>query len=313
MNKLLNIGILLAAIALSGCGVEGLTVNKVQANLGEAERQAQLGNTAKAREWADFAVAVAPQTWQTYIYDPTQPETHPCIATVFRGVGDDASVVKYMQEAAAKFPQNPWVLQFLEESQDRLGDEAGKRKTAVQLAALLKAKIKEPRTVPTSTLMCALAHAEWEAGDTKQGELDYRSTIRVNPEDWQAPNELAYAYAVANDTAHLAEAKTLAQTAVEKARKTPGSTDELVGGVQDTKGWVEYRLNDFSQAESDVMEGVSSNPRLAEVHYHLAMIYKAEGKTEAARTEFMYAVQLNKGYKAAQDGLASLPKLPNAH
>ncbi len=307
----------LSALA-AGCGTQLAKQQQAQDDLAAAMQSAQIGKLPDARRWVDRAVAAAPRSITTYVTasNPDDDTTPLGIADagdgghgVFTSVGDDPDVVSYMAQAAGKFPDNPLPLVLMEQAQGRLGDAAGQRATASKLAALIEHQLTVPGHQISAGLLNLLAQAYWDAGDAAKGAAEYQRVIDTYPHDpdaIEARNGLAYAYAVADDTAHLPQALVLAKTAVALIQKQAGA-DASLGAYQDTLGWVQYRMGDYKNALVNVQQGVNSNPRLAEGRYHLAMVYKALENTAAARIELRYAVGLSQGYAAAQRALASLP------
>ncbi len=308
-KKIAWVGVLISTLLLTGCG-SGQSGNDehVQANLMEAQRQAEIGQTAQAHQWADRAIAVSPQRQDTYIHDQfaTTPPVMLSVDQVFSPVGDDPTLEVYMSQAHAKFPNNPWPLVRLTQVQGRLGDVAGQRASATALVTLLRAKFATPKFFADVHWSALLAQAEWDSGDITKADADFHSAIHAFPKEPDPYNALAYNYAVVNDKPHLAEALTLAQKAMSLATGQSADSDEI-GEIQDTLGWVEYRQGNLKDAESDVLQGVNASPREAEGHYHLGMVYLAEENQAGARVEFNRAAMLSTGYKAAQDALAALP------
>lgn len=313
----------LCVLLLAGCSAD-IVNQKVQNDLQVAMQQAQLGKLDQARKWADRAIAVSPSDIHTYLYIPTGPDDNRLAIAdpsggeqgVFTVVGDDADVVAYMKQAAAKFPDNPAPLQVMEQSQGRLGDIAGQRDSAAKAAALLERQMRAPGHALGIDIILQLAQAYWDSGDAAKGAATYRRAISTYPSDpdvLNAYNGLAYSYAVADDKAHLSEALTMAQKAlkmVPKLDETDGAKDAETGAIQDTIGWIQYRLGDFKNALVNVQKGVYSNPRTPEGRCHLAMVYKALGNIDAARMELGYAVKLNPGYADALQALNALPQRP---
>lgn len=320
--------VLLACLCLpllAGCSASLMNQQRAQDDLQVAMQRAQVGKIAEARKWADRAIAVSPHDISTYVYAPTSADDNRLAIAdpggeqgVFTVIGDDADVVTYMKQAAAKFPDSPAPLQVLAQSQGRLGDIAAQRATASKLAALLERQMRMPGHALGVDLIIQLAQAYWDSGDAAKGASTYRRAISTYPNDpntINAYNGLAYSFAVANDTAHLPEALTMAQTAlkmVPKLNLSDDGKDSETGAIEDTIGWIRYRQGDFKSALVNVQKGVNANPRLAEGRYHLAMIYKALGNTDAARMELSYAVNLNPGYADALREIKNLPEAKTA-
>ncbi len=302
----------LLLLCLTGCGVtEGMKNQKIQNDLVMAQQSATLGKTAEARQWADRAIAVAPN--DVSVYAPNPDADHGSVAEVFLAVGDDATAVSYLNVAARKFPQSDRPLPLLVQAQTRLGDTANARANAKTLAGLLEARLARPGVYPSAALLDELAQAYFDSGDAGKGAATYRRVIATypfNPQTDDARNGLAYSYAVANDKAHLSEALTLSLQALKAAQegvKQGKVSDVNLGAVQDTVGWVQYRLGDYPAALSNLQQAMNADPREAENRYHLGMTYQKLGQTEAARAELSRAVLLSAGYAEAAAALSALP------
>lgn len=297
--------------ALTGCGTKVQNALNVQATLSEALRHAQVdADDKQARVWADRAIAIAPNDPGIYLGglgDPNPGASDPVlsVAAVFHLVGDEPAVADYMQQAVQNFPNDERGYLFLIDAEGRLGRDAERKANAAKLAALLTQKLHAPGTTDIENLTVALAQAQIDSGDLAGGAATYQSAIRAYPAEPTPLNNLAYAFAVANT--RLPEALTLAQQAIKLAR-SKSMSDEVIAGYQDTLGWVQYRQGDYKNAGQNLQEAANVDPREAELRYHLGMVYKAEGKTDAARAELGHAVLLVKGYAAAQQALDSLPK-----
>jgi Flp pilus assembly protein TadD len=305
-------GMLFLLSFLAGCGSKLQNAIEVQSTLSEASRHAQVDPDDKqARQWADRAIALAPNNPITYFGDPTVTTPNPEIgvAFVFQAVGDDTALVDYMRQAVQKFPNDDRGYQILIDADGRLGRTAERQVIAAKLIPLLTQKLRTPGTTGIEELTVALAQAYFDSGDPVNGAATYQKAIQAYPTSPTPLNNLAYAYAVSNT--HLAEALPLAQQAVTLAQKQSANADMdniEVAGYQDTLGWVQYRQGNYKEAEQNLLEAASAVPRLPEVRYHLGTVYAAEGKTDAARAEFGHAVLLSPGYVDAQQALDKLPK-----
>lgn len=327
MMPLVRLCLLLALLlCLAGCGVTQQASNaKIRDDLAQAEQSATLGKTADARQWADRAIAVAPNDVSVYapnpvgfsIFSTDQPDfVHGSIAEAFLAAGDDATNVAYLSQAARKFPQSDWPLVLLVQSQQRLGDTANARANAKTLAGLLEARLARPGVYPSAALLDELAQAYFDSGDTGKGAATFQRVIATypfNPQTNDARNSLAYNYALVNDTAHLPEALALSLKALKAAQDMAQGgklSDDAVAAVQDTVGWVQYRLGDYPAARLNLQQAMNDSPRSAENRYHLGMTYLKLGQTEAARAELSRAVLLSAGYAEAAAALAALPPSP---
>ena len=298
---------LLGLLLLSGCGSQMQNTFKVQANLKQAEYYAQLNQTPQARQWADRAVAVDPNALSTYLStaagDPDENVTS--IADIFEASGDEATLRDYMKQAASKFPDDYRPLKTLDDTYGLLGDIPNQRATATALAALLEKKIATPGSQHDKDLTLVLAQAYCDASNLTKCAADYNAVLNADHNDPVALNGLAYAYAVANSTPDLPQARALAQQALVSATRAR-APDEFVGAVRDTLGWVQYRQNDLPDALSNIQAAVNIAPRNAEERYHLGMVYEALHQPDAARAEFTHAALLAQGYAAPQQQLSLL-------
>ncbi|MGI4789102.1 MAG: hypothetical protein ACRYFS_09655 [Janthinobacterium lividum] len=309
--------LLLLPLALmgSGCGTQAQNAYKVQQDLSEALRHAQVDtNDTQARQWADRAIAIAPHDAATYFDssapNPNDPMPQRSVLSVFGDVGDNPAVADYMTQAVQKFPTDQRGYQLLAQAQGEIGQTAAQKATAAQLVAVLNKKLQTPGATDIENLTVALAQAYFDAGDTVNGAATYKKAIQAYPTEPDPLNGLAYAYAVSGT--HLPEALALATQAVALAPKKSSATDEQIAedtaDCQDTLGWVQYHLGHYPEAEQNLLQAVNTLPRLAEVRYHLGLVYIAEGNTDAARSELGHAVLLTQNYAAAQQALNGLPK-----
>ena len=320
-RALLLTGLLFSLLpGLTGCGTKAQNALKVQETLSEALRHAQVDPDDKqARVWASAPSPLPRLIRPAYLGDPEPGTNGPglSIAAVFGAVGDDPALADYMQQAVQKFPDDFRGYQNLMDAQDRLGRVADRKATAAKLVALLTKKLAQPGILNIPILTELLAQAYWSEGDTVNGVAQYKKLIaaypslgsyqRTDPNDLGPYNGLAYAEAVAN--VNLPEALGLAQKALVLENKETGDTKEgSIAAMQDTLGWVQYRLGDYQNAEQNLQAAAGAMPRQAEVRYHLGMVYTAEGKTDAARAELGHAILLSQGYAAAQQALDRLPK-----
>lgn len=314
--RILAVALGLGASLLAGCSPQEIQQQQVEKNLRYgALPKAQIGDTKAARAWADRAIAVDPTDPGIYA-DNYKTSKTVTVADVFALVGDDPTLVAYMKQAQAKFPDNRWVLETLAAAQRRTGDIAGQRATAARLVSVLEGKVTTPGHTPDMDAMGALAEAYWDAGNEAKAVETYTNLVKVYPREPEALNRMAYAVAVHDSKPHLADALAAADKALRLARTKPtpewfpGSQDQYASGIQDTLGWVQYRMGNYKSALLNLQQASGANPREAESRYHLAMVYKALGNTEAARVELTHATLLSKGYTDAARELKALPPAP---
>ena len=299
-----------ALLCLAGCGTQAQNARKVQSDLTESLRHAQTDPTdVQARQWADRAIAVAPSDPDTYLGSRAPNLNDPIptlsVALVFSAVGDTPALAEYLTQAVQKFPNDERGYLLLIEAQKQLGQTAAQKAAAAKLVTLFNTKLKTPGTTDIPNTTFSLAQAYFDAGDMHNGSATYKKAIQAYPGEPTPLNNLAYAYAVRGT--NLPEALGLAQKAVTLAQKK-GEDDITIAGYLDTLGWVQYQQGNYLAAEQNLLEAANALPRLAETRYHLGLVYIAQGKMDAARSELNHAVQLSQGYAVAQQALDTLPK-----
>lgn len=303
---------LLLAALLAGCGTQAQNALKVQEDLSEAQRLVQVKPTdAEARQWADRAIAVAPQDTATYFGSGAAAAgsgnalTLLSITSVFASAGDTPALAAYMTQATQKFPSDERGFLLLSGAQKTLGQTAAQKATAAQLVTLLNKKIHTPGATNLDSLYEELGQAYFDAGDPASGTATLTKAIQAYPANSGLPNDLAYNDALQGG--NLPQALTLAHQAITLAQKQ-NLPDEQVAAFQDTLGWVQYHQGDYAEAEQNLLQAANALPRAAEVRYHLGLVYAARGNTDAAASELRHAVLLAQNYAAAQQALDTLPK-----
>lgn len=292
--------IALLAAAVSGCGVEEMQKEQVQGDLTEAARQASIGQPKTAREWVDRAIAADPGDVDTYVR-MSDGQEGTTIDTVFEALNDYATEAYYNRQAAARFPNDYQPLAALMNAQEMLGDTAGEQQTAGKLIPLLKARIAKGNA--DSRTRTTLADAYLVSGNRKLALATYQAAMSIYVADPEVYNIMAYSIAQVNSTPDLPQALNAAKTALAKAEQQKLNDDEIAE-IQDTLGWVEYRMGNYKQAEADMDDALTALPREPESLYHLGMIYLGEGNKAAARAEFEKALAVAPDYANPKAGLA---------
>ena len=70
--------------------------------------------------------------------------------------------------------------------------------------------------------------------------------------------------------------------------------------MADTLGWLLYLKGDLPRAEALLAAAAKAAPGIAEVRYHLGMVYAKQGKTEDARRELEAALKAGTFKDAAE-------------
>jgi len=290
---------------LAGCGTQSQNAAKVQDNLAEAMRHVQVDPTDKeARQWADRAIAAAPNDPVTYFGDHGATLPRVGVADVFMAVGDDPAQADYMAQAVKKFPNDDRGYQILIDAQGRLGRETERTATAQKLIGVLTPTLQKPGATDLLERKQMLAQAYFDAGDAKNGAAQSQALIAAFPAEPEPPNALAYNWALNNT--NLPQALKLSEQSLVLARQKNFS-DERTAALLDTLGWIQYRQGDFKNAAQNLEQAAALKPRQAETRYHLGMVYTSLGRPDAARAELGHAVLLSQGYAAAEAAFKALP------
>ena len=134
----------------------------------------------------------------------------------------------------------------------------------------------------------------YQAGNREAAAAAFEELLKVVPDDPEALNNVAYT--LAEDLNRPKEALRYAKRAVELRPRD--------SNVVDTLGWVYYLTGDLDNAVGTLVSALQISPDNIAVHYHVAMVYKKQGKMDQARREFLQAQQLIE--KVPQDPIAQM-------
>jgi Flp pilus assembly protein TadD len=108
------------------------------------------------------------------------------------------------------------------------------------------------------------------------------------------------AYLLAADPASRDEAVRLAERAHSLAPQSPV--------VADTLGWLLYLKGDLPRAEALLAGAAKAAPNIAEVRYHLGVVYAKQGKAPEARRELEASLKAG-DFKDAAEARRTLESL----
>lgn len=144
-----------------------------------------------------------------------------------------------------------------------------------------------------------LAQIEERAGNVPGAVAAYRRALERAPDNAILLNNLAYLLAA--DPAGRDEAGRLAERAQGLAPQSPV--------VADTLGWILYLKGDLPRAEAILAAAAKAAPGVAEVRYHLGMVYAKQGKVPEARRELEASLKAG-DFKDAAEARRTLESLP---
>ena len=120
----------------------------------------------------------------------------------------------------------------------------------------------------------------------------YEGLLASKPDNLLATNNLAALLADhRTDEASLNQAKALADKLVDA--KQPA--------LQDTVGWVYYRVGDYNKAAEVLSAVVEAAPDVPIFRYHLGMAYYKQGDTRAAKEILSGAVAEDMAYDGVEE------------
>ena len=169
----------------------------------------------------------------------------------------------------------------------------GTGKTEQALALYDRAIAHDNRNATAHFKRAVLLQQEGRSAQARQAYLD---VINIDHRFAPAYNNLAWLQAEAGD--QLEDAAKWAATAIELE---PGSAAYL-----DTQGWVYRRQRKFAEAESVLEKAATLTPPLADVHYHLGLVYIDQKKTDPARRAFREALAIDPKHAEAAAALEKL-------
>jgi tetratricopeptide (TPR) repeat protein len=151
--------------------------------------------------------------------------------------------------------------------------------------------------------------------DFKQAEV-YATKLLELKESPSAYNTLAYLYAVQG--IKLDEAMRLVNLGIMKLEDA--WDESFLFYLLDTRGWIYYKMGKYNLAEKDILASLAilakeskenvllkfTKNSIAEVYYHLGMVYKALGNNYLAKMNLTEAVKLDKGLADAINALKTV-------
>lgn len=196
---------------------------------------------------------------------PDRQDFQIALANIQVGSKKYKEAVETLRGLIGKNPKNPSLFTRLGEVQRLIGDNPG------AIAAFKQAHDLAPTDI-RPILQMAMVYDD--TGRNEEARRYYEEVLKINPDQFQALNNLAYLKA--DEGVDLDQALTFAQRA-EQAN--PNNLDIL-----DTVGFIYYRKNLTDDSIRMLKELVARRPDRATFHLHLALAYYQKGdKTQAKR------------------------------
>jgi tetratricopeptide (TPR) repeat protein len=122
----------------------------------------------------------------------------------------------------------------------------------------------------------------YQQGKREAAVAAYEEQLKLAPNDAEAMNNLAYV--LAEDLHRPQEALRYAKRAVELRSRD--------ANLLDTLGWVYFLAGDLDSAVGTLVSALQYSPSNVAARYHVALVYKRQGKIEQARRELDQAQQI---------------------
>ncbi|MDL0429732.1 tetratricopeptide repeat protein [Marinobacter sp. TBZ242] len=182
-------------------------------------------------------------------------------------------------------PGNVSLLKGVRLAQFRLGQLDAAQAVALRLASRQDAE-------PSDHVW--LGSIERTRGNVDTAIAAYHSALEADPENWVALNNLAELLTKRDPD----QAVALARQAVDVAGH--------VAAARDTLAWALFRSGDVSAARDMYAELTADAPEYAIAAYHYGRVLIAIGRSAEGRAELLRALELDNGFRYAEDARARL-------
>ena len=144
-------------------------------------------------------------------------------------------------------------------------------------------------------LLYARGNIYWQLEQFAELEQDMRAVMRLQPDSPAAYNALGYNFADRN--LRLQEARELIAKALEMAPES--------AAIQDSMGWVEYRLGNLPRALEFLRQAFENEPE-AEIAAHYGEVLWKSGQQAEARKVWAKGVELDAKHKVLLETMQRL-------
>ena len=217
---------------------------------------------------------------------PDRTDFHLELAIIYSKTGKYAEATREFQRLIDKKPNSPELYVRIGQARQSAGDSQG------AIEAFKKANDLEPRNIGARL---DLAMTYEHIGRYDDARKAYEDVLRIQPDDVEALNNLAYLKA--DGGVDLDQALAYAQRAQQKRPNDPA--------VEDTVALIYIRKNLTDDSLRMLRELVSEKPDNPTFHLHLAMALYQKGDRPMARKELQAAMR----YKPSEREQAEIKQL----
>jgi tetratricopeptide (TPR) repeat protein len=147
--------------------------------------------------------------------------------------------------------------------------------------------------------MALLGMLEESSGNRQAAQADYQRSLKIQPQQPVAANNLAYM--MLQDGGNVDVALSLAQIARKAMPNSPNSADTLA--------WAYYKKGTYEFARNLLEEALKAQPNSATMEYHLGMVYSKMRDRQDAVIHLKKAIALGPGTPTATDAKDELQKI----
>jgi len=222
---------------------------------------------------------------------PDHPFAHGLLGEVLSLSGAHEAAVPHYREAVRLHPK--WVTPWL-----NWATSVSRKNPDVAVQVLQEGLKANPDSEELHMLLASV--------QSEQGEIDlamdaYETTLRLNPRNVLAANNLAVLLVDhKGDPSSLQKAFALSRD-FEKEAPHPLFIDTL--------GWVRFRMGQSEEATRLLRDAVSKSPDLAVLNYHLGMAFLQSGKRTEARTYLSKALKNSDSFEGRREAKQALAQI----
>jgi tetratricopeptide (TPR) repeat protein len=225
-------------------------------------------------EEQEWALAVR-QFERALSHNPDYPDAHAYLGYALDRMGRPEEARPHLLRAVELAPDSGVARIFLGLHYDRLGDFSAAR-AEYEVAYELD---------PNNAATCVEIGQTWVAeGRYVAAEIWLLEAVSLQPDDPALWGILARFY-----LDHHITAEGWGVEAAEKLVEL--SPDDA--GAYDLRGWAAFQIEDYGTAQDNLLRAISLDPALASAHYHLGLLWTAQGAYQRAQEAFMRALDLD--------------------
>jgi tetratricopeptide (TPR) repeat protein len=225
-------------------------------------------------EGQEWALAVR-QFERALSYSPDYPDAHAYLGHALDQMERPDEARPHLLRAVALAPDSAVARTFLGLHYDRMGDFSAAR-AEYEMAYDLD---------PDNPATCVEIGQTWVAERRYvAAEIWLREAISLQPDDpalWEILTRFYLDHTITVEGRGVEAAEKLVELSPDDAR------------AQDLRGWAAFQIGDYGTARDSLLQAISIDPALAPAHYHLGLLWAAQGAHQEAQDAFVRALDLD--------------------